>query len=70
VIADLTCERPSVYFEVGLALGLGTRVCLMASEGAVLHQLSEHKVHYYSDLSQFEEIAARELNFSNQAGCA
>ena len=37
-IADLSLERPSCYFEVGLAQGVGTPVAFIAAEGAALHQ--------------------------------
>lgn len=38
VIADLSLERPSCYFELGMALGLRISVCIIAATGTVLHQ--------------------------------
>jgi hypothetical protein len=38
VLADLTLERPSCYYEVGLAQALGRRVQLMAEAGTPIHQ--------------------------------
>src|SRR6478736_2045340 len=37
IIADLTLERPSCYFEVGLAQGAQLDVHLIASEGTPVH---------------------------------
>lgn len=38
VIADLSFERPSCYFEVGLAQGVGTPVSFIAAANTLLHQ--------------------------------
>jgi hypothetical protein len=38
VLADLTLERPSCYYEVGLAQALGRRVQLIAESGTPIHQ--------------------------------
>ena len=38
VIADLTGERPSVYFELGLAQALGKNVLIIAESGTPVHQ--------------------------------
>lgn len=38
VVADLSLERPSCYFELGLAQALGVPLSLIAKEGTVLHQ--------------------------------
>jgi hypothetical protein len=38
VLADLTLERPSCYYELGLAQALGRRVQLIAEEGTPIHQ--------------------------------
>lgn len=37
VVADLTHERPNVYFELGYARGLGKTVVTVAREGTVVH---------------------------------
>jgi hypothetical protein len=37
VVADLTHERPNVYFELGYARGLGKTVITTAREGTVIH---------------------------------
>ena len=37
VVADLTYERPNVYFELGYARGIGKTVVTAAREGTALH---------------------------------
>ena len=37
VVADLTHERPNVYFELGFARGLGKTVITIAREGTTVH---------------------------------
>jgi TIR domain len=37
VVADLTHERPNVYFELGYARGLGKTVITIAREGTLIH---------------------------------
>ena len=37
VIADLTYERPNVYFELGYARGIGKTVITIARQGGVIH---------------------------------
>ncbi|MFD6613172.1 TIR domain-containing protein [Micromonospora chalcea] len=37
VVADLTHERPNVYFELGYARGLGKTVVTIAREGSAIH---------------------------------
>jgi hypothetical protein len=54
-IADLSLERPSCYFEVGLAQGIGTPVALIATEGTVLHQAGgTGKILRYSSLETYQ----------------
>jgi hypothetical protein len=38
VIADLSFERPSCYFELGMAQALGKRTILVAIDGTKIHQ--------------------------------
>ena len=37
VVADLTLERPNVYFELGYARGLGKPVVTIAKQGTNVH---------------------------------
>src|SRR4051794_30770916 len=39
IIADLGLERPSCYFEVGLAQGAGLHVRIIAPTGTDIHQV-------------------------------
>lgn len=64
VLADLSLERPSCYFEVGLAQAVGTPVAFMAAEGTVLHQMGgTSEVLRYSNLESYRasilELLAR-----------
>jgi hypothetical protein len=56
IIADLSLERPSCYFEVGLAQAVGRHVVLIASEGTMLHQAGgTERVATYTDLASYKE---------------
>jgi len=56
VAADVTGERPSVYFELGLAQALGKPVLLLAEVGTVLHQhANDVTLVRYSDLQDLEK---------------
>lgn len=46
VIADLTDERPSCYFEAGYAEALGRPVIYVASKNSVIDTKSSTKVHF------------------------
>lgn len=55
VLADLSFERPSSYFEVGLAQALGKEVYLMAEQGTDIHQANGRDLtRFYSDLQSYE----------------
>lgn len=56
VVADLSLERPSCYFELGLAQALGVRLSLIAKEGTILHQAGGiDGVVIYQDLRSYRE---------------
>jgi hypothetical protein len=63
VIADLTDERPSCYFETGYAEGIGRKVLYVASKESVgkpgentnIHFDIHMNVHFFTNLAELEE---------------
>jgi hypothetical protein len=54
VLADLSLERPSCYFELGLAEAANARVFLVANAGTTIHQIGNaDNVVFYSDMMQY-----------------
>lgn len=50
VVADLTHERPNVYFELGYVRGLGKTVVTIARQGTTIHfDVSEWACLFYTD---------------------
>jgi len=50
VLADLSLERPSCYYELGLAEAIGKPVYLVAIEGTDIHQTASRRlVNFYKD---------------------
>jgi hypothetical protein len=71
VLADLSLERPSCYFELGLAEAANARVFLVAAAGTPIHQVGNaNKVVFYSDMMQYRsevsEILALHSALSSQ----
>ena len=57
VLADLTLERPSCYFEVGIAQAMEKPVFLIAQTGTEIHQvISRSSLKTYSDLSEYGDL--------------
>jgi len=76
VLADLSLERPSCYFELGIAEALKVRVVLIAATGTAIHQVgnSQHCL-FYSNLTEYQShisrvlsMRARPLEMSNLTG--
>ncbi|MYT73210.1 MULTISPECIES: hypothetical protein [unclassified Streptomyces] len=62
VIADLSLERPSCYYELGLAQALGSRVALIARVGSNIHQaFGRNSVTHFQDLQDYPAVVRRAL---------
>jgi hypothetical protein len=57
IIADLSFERPSCYFEVGFAQALAKPVQLIALNNTPIHQvLGRDDVKYYSVIVEYQRL--------------
>ena len=62
VLADLTGERPSCYFELGLAEALRLPVFAIAEQGSQIHQTSiRGDVKNYQGLEEFRQLVEQAL---------
>ena len=59
VVADLSHERPSCYYELGVAEAMGKRVVLIAEAGTPIHQSSvRNAIEYYYSIHEISDIVA------------
>jgi hypothetical protein len=68
VLADLSFERPSCYFELGLAEATGVDVGIIAKAGTSIHQVGyASQVIFYRDLDDYRRTIQRllESKFAN-----
>lgn len=62
IIADLSFERPSCYYELGIAEALGLEVYLFAVEGTNIHQTCNRgSVRFYRDLEHLRALVEEAL---------
>lgn len=64
VIADLTFERPNVYYELGYARGIGKTVLHCAKQGTVLHfDIKDFKTIFYASAIELQQKMFGELQY-------
>jgi nucleoside 2-deoxyribosyltransferase len=62
VLADLSMERPSCYFELGIAQALGKEVYLVAEHDTDIHQAHGRSLtHFYKGLPGYEQVVSSVL---------
>ena len=62
ILADLSMERPSCYFELGLAQALGKDAYLIAEQGTDIHQAhGRNLTRFYADLPSYEQVVSAML---------
>lgn len=55
VLVDLSFERPSCYYELGVAHGVGLPVAVIAEVGTMIHQTADRwSVTYYDSFDDLE----------------
>jgi len=60
VLADLSLERPSCYFELGLAEATGVDVDIIAKVGTPIHQVGyAAQVSFYRDVDDYKRLIRR-----------
>jgi hypothetical protein len=60
VIADLSLERPSCYFELGVAEAVGARVAIIAAAGTVFHQMGRPLLlQIYESIQEYQNAVRR-----------
>jgi hypothetical protein len=55
VVADLSLERPSCYFELGMAQTVGVPCFLIAEQGTRIHQHSGEVI-FYASLEDYRRL--------------
>jgi hypothetical protein len=59
VLADLSLERPSCYFELGIAEATGAPLHLIAAAGTPIHQVGgPRQIAFYSGIEQYRSVVS------------
>jgi hypothetical protein len=62
IIADLSRERPSCYYELGIAEVIGKKVHIVAEAGTPIHQSAVRShVKYYTDVNDLVTVVENAL---------
>lgn len=57
VIADLSYERPSCYYELGYLQAMKKKVYLLAEQSTVIHQLlTPEQIIFYSNIKEYDDV--------------
>ena len=57
IVADLSYERPSCYYELGIAEALGLQIFVIAAQATYIHQTSKHlEVKYYTSVFDYQKL--------------
>lgn len=62
VLADLSLERPSCYYELGLAEALGKPVYLIAIQGTDIHQTASRRFVQFYDEDTYNQLIKNIIN--------
>lgn len=63
LVADLSHERPNVYYELGFAHGLNREVIMLAQKGTQLHfDIKDFNVIFYANASELRSRLEKRLN--------
>jgi hypothetical protein len=61
-LADLSLQRPSCYYELGVAHGVGLATVLVAASGTPIHQTADRdSVSFYDSLDELAKIVEDRL---------
>ena len=64
VVADLTHERPNVYFELGYVRGVGKTIVTIARKGTKLHfDVKDWTCEFYTDSRSLEKQLIERFKF-------
>jgi hypothetical protein len=62
LVADLTYERPNVYYELGFAHGINRQVIMIAQEGTSLHfDIQDFNVIFYENITRLRQKLKKRL---------